>query len=738
MAVLGTRMQRHENISKELRERLNASLVRITSLTAAIVAGGMATMLLLTGPAPGVTLEVRSARIAIGAVLGVIALASHVMARRGLIRRSAGLLGAAIFMLLMVMPIALGLGVHSAGLPFLAALIMFAGFLIGPAAALAVVVLGIAVVLCLLWAEMAGILSGTAASAALHPAVLASSYVILFSVVGWLTMRYAQLFSSTIAELQVTLEAERAGEARLRESEERHRLVLEHSPAGILRYDRNLAITYCNARLVDILQAPRDYLVGAHLDSLRDQAPLPALRGALDGQYTRYEGQYHTTHSDIMLWISLVCAPLRDAEGKIQGGIAIVEDISERKRSEAELHQAKEAAEAANVAKSRFLATMSHEIRTPMNGVLGMAQLLLMPKLSEEERREYAATIIDSGRTLLTILNDILDLSKIEAGELALEYAAFDPHQLLESTTKLFNEEARSKDLLLDIVWQGPQRQDYWADPIRLRQMLFNLIGNAVKFTERGFVRVAAHELQRTGDMALLEFSVADSGIGIAPEKQPLLFKPFSQIDSSTTRQHGGTGLGLFIVRSLASLIGGEVGLESEAGKGSRFWFRIRVRALPPIAEAGSPRHAAESEWRKKSTKDTRSILVVEDNETNLTVTEALLRKLEVKFESARNGQEAVDLIAHGLRPALVLMDVQMPVMDGLAATEHIRQWEQETGQAHLPIVALTAGAFEADRQHCIASGMDDFLAKPIKIEDLASVLSKWTRSEPAAEADAG
>jgi PAS domain S-box-containing protein len=720
-------VQRQDASSKELREYLNAAVVRITSLAAAIVAGGMVLAFLILGPAPGVAPEARFERMAVGTLLSLISLISFVMAQRGMTRHAAGLLGIALFAAVMVTPISLEIGVHSAGLPVLAGLIMFAGFLISPAAALAAVLLSIVATLGLFWAETAGILAGPTPATAPPPAMLAGSYIILFMIVGWLTTRYARLFGNSIATLETTLEAQRVSEAKLRESEERHRLVLEHSPAGIFRYDRNLIVTYCNARLTEIMQAPREYIVGMDLHKINDQIAVPSLLAALNGQDVRFEGEYHTSYGNLAIWASLVCAPLRDADGAIRGGIAIVEDISERKRNETALYEAKEAAEAANMAKSRFLATMSHEIRTPMNGILGMAQLLMMTELTAKERHDYAQTILNSGRILLTILNDILDLSKIEAGKLDLARAALDPRRILEETTALFAEPAQSKGLEIDAVWRGPGLQHYWADTTRLQQMLSNLISNAIKFTAHGFVHVEGTEVERGEDQALLEFSVTDSGIGVPPDKQSLLFKPFSQADSSTTREYGGTGLGLFIVRSLAKLMGAEVGVESEAGKGSRFWLRIRVDILREGEKYHHIERDAEVAQEAKTTSGLAGrVLVVEDNLTNRKVVEALLGKLGIKFEGVENGQQAVDVITQGMRPDLVLMDVQMPVMDGLKATECIRRWEEESRQPRLPIIALTAGAFEEDRQHCIASGMDDFVAKPINLAGLSSILAKW------------
>lgn len=383
---------------------------------------------------------------------------------------------------------------------------------------------------------------------------------------------------------------------------------------------------------------------------------------------------------------------------------------------------------ASTQAKSNFLATMSHEIRTPLNGVLGMAQLLQLPQLSDAERQEYAMTILNSGKMLLTLLNDILDLSKVEAGKLELAHVAFDPQRLVAETTALFAELAQSKGLRIEAAWHGPSAQLYVSDPTRLRQMLSNLLSNAIKFTSSGFVRVDAREISRSGSSAMLEFSVADSGIGIPPEKQVLLFQPFSQADSATARVYGGTGLGLSIIHDLARLMGGEVGVESESGKGARFWFRMRADLRQEGAESCvADRVTAIGQADTPASGMGGFILVVDDNAINRKVVDAQLRKLGCRAECVENGQEAVDVIARGLRPDLVLMDVQMPVMDGLAATERIRQWETETGSMRLPIIALTAGAYAEDRQRCMAAGMDDFLSKPFYINELLRIIVKWT-----------
>jgi PAS domain S-box-containing protein len=411
-------------------------------------------------------------------------------------------------------------------------------------------------------------------------------------------------------------------------------------------------------------------------------------------------------------------------------------DISDRKRAEKALEQALRDAEAANQAKSRFLATMSHEIRTPMNGVLGMAQMLLTPEVSNKEREEFARIILNSGQTLLTLLNDILDLSKVEAGKFELQPAVFMPDQLIKQVDDLFGESARSKGLSIEAEWHGVPQQRYRADSNRLRQMLSNLIGNAIKFTQHGFIRVDGLERKREGDEAILEFSVTDSGIGIPADKRPLLFQPFSQIDGSITREFGGTGLGLSIVRSLANMMGGQVGVESEVGKGARFWFTITSQVVAEDEESRRGQRVpsvVESSASTGARTSPPKVLVVEDNLVNTKVISVMLQKQGCEVHVFDNGRKALDTIVEGQwQPDLVFMDVQMPEMDGLEATRRIREWETTCGKSRLPIVALTAGAFQEDQKHCIEAGMDDFLAKPIVARDLVQVLTRWLKEGPA------
>ncbi len=376
--------------------------------------------------------------------------------------------------------------------------------------------------------------------------------------------------------------------------------------------------------------------------------------------------------------------------------------------------QESEAAAAASEAKSQFLAHMSHEIRTPLNGIIGIADLLSQSQL-DDSQSQYLKTIRNSGEALLAIINDILDFSKIEAGKLELENTDFCLKELGQSLNDLFIAQLTEKQLEFKFTLDPELPEYIKGDPLRLKQILLNLIGNSLKFTSTGGVYVHVKAVQSQPDLRI-EFNVTDTGIGIPDDKQKVLFQAFTQVDSSTTRKYGGTGLGLQISKRLVELMNGEIHVESQQGQGSSFIFTI---------DMGKGSKPQESEIEHLTTNRPSSdirVLVAEDNKTNQVVIRAMLKKLGYAFDIFENGQEAINALNHN-QYDIVLMDCQMPVLDGLEATRDIRkspQWKA------LPIIALTAGATDKEQTECEAAGMNDFLSKPITIGVLESTLKKW------------
>lgn len=435
----------------------------------------------------------------------------------------------------------------------------------------------------------------------------------------------------------------------------------------------------------------------------------------------RKDGSLFTAH--------LTITPIRDGQGVVSGFASLHKDISNLKGLEENLKKALGAAQDASRAKSEFLATMSHEIRTPMNAILGVAHLLSETSLSDEQRK-FVSLFETAGQTLLNVINDILDLSKVESGHMELTLAPFALGELITTISDLTQPAIAKKGLIFSITNMLPKTLFVLGDQNRLRQVLMNLVNNSVKFTHHGQINLLIWEKQSFQNQIELEFQLSDTGIGITPEKIPLLFQNFQQVHSKKDNQYGGTGLGLAISKKLIELMGGSISVKSELNKGTTFTFTTKLEVLAPqeyqqIIEQQAKITQKISQQTQPILKDRIHILVAEDMVENQILISAYLRNTSVSLDFAPDGQAALKMIKEN-NYDLIFLDIQMPLLDGYQTLHEIRKWHDGRGKPKIPIISLTAMAFKEDLEKSRAAGFDDHLTKPLTKETLISTIKRF------------
>ncbi|MCE5302267.1 MAG: response regulator [Planctomycetaceae bacterium] len=554
------------------------------------------------------------------------------------------------------------------------------------------------------------------------------------------------LVLALLAGSLVTVQSFQDANRRITASEQLYRSVVDNSPNCLQLLDRQGRCLAINPKGCEKIGRTEAEMIGMRYQDMWSPETRPVVEAAMtkatQGIQARFEASYRRPDGKEIIW-QVVLSPVHQEGGQIGPVVEIANDITDYRHAETELRRAKEAAEAATQAKTEFLANMSHEIRTPITAVLGYTDLLLEPNLSETERWSFLDTVRRNGQVLLDLIDDILDISKIEAGKLEVDRIPCSPWQILSDLGALMRVRTDSKGLSFTIDCDGPLPETIQTDSMRLRQILVNLVGNAVKFTETGHIRVVARLLNNQDREPKLQFDVSDTGIGMTSAQLGVIFHPFTQADSSTSRRYGGTGLGLTISKRLAILLGGDITVASEPGAGSIFRLTVATGPLAGVAFSDRPRSVLEArvEPAPRPTLHCR-VLLAEDGVDNQRLLSLVLRKAGADVIIAQNGQEAVELAlatfprwgrryADPVEPFdIILMDIQMPLIDGYEATRRIRQ-EGYTG----PIIALSAHAMSDAVDRCFAAGCDDYLAKPIDRDKLLRKVAEFVeRRSPSQE----
>jgi PAS domain S-box-containing protein len=525
-------------------------------------------------------------------------------------------------------------------------------------------------------------------------------------------------------------EEQKKSDQRLRDQQFYTRSLIESNIDAIMTTDPSGIITDVNKQMEALTGCTRDELIGAPFKGYftdPERAEAAIKRVLSEKSVTDYELTARARDGKQTV-VSYNATTFYDRNRTLQGVFAAARDVTERKRVEAELQQAKTAAESASRTKSDFLASMSHEIRTPMNAIMGISDLLAKTALSPEQDK-YVQIFRRAGDNLLNLINDILDLSKVEASQLELEQTGFSLNDLLEKVTEMVAARASEKGLAMVYEIAPSVPNDLIGDPSRLRQVLLNLLGNAIKFTESGEVTLRVIPDANPSVPTALRFTVSDTGIGIPSEKLGRVFERFTQADSSTTRRFGGSGLGLTISRRLVELMGGRIWVESEVGKGSVFAFAVPFEISATVNRPAAVLVGTDPELPLPALR----ILLAEDSPDNCIITIAYLEDTPYQVQIAETGAIACKMFEAG-HYDLVLMDRQMPVMDGLTATRRIRAWEQANDRPPTPIIALTASALKGDREMCLAAGCTAFLTKPIKQEVLLQAIREHSLVAPSSD----